>query len=287
MSAGYYRRSKCRSRDRAIELIVKAAGGSIRDAESILEGFIRTGKVTETDVSSLYQAVDPNTIIQYFNHVIDKEVKAGCLMTGGWIRMGVNPTVLVTSLLEHLRNMILDFIVQDPTLKTMLKHQREKIGDGRIVQWIDFFYDQLEYIKDYPMEYSLVMDLITIKLVESMRVRQESKKKKDDEPDKKVEKTEKAEAPAAKVVKSQALSTEDWAWINQIRSLTGATARASTPTRVTLAYKVKSEQGEVDRVFDVVVSADHAMSDLYFLCSDVEAAIKDYPNNLNTYVKAR
>ena len=263
--------------DAALAKIVRAAGGSIRDAQTILEGFVRSKHITEADVAAIYQSVDPQTVMAYFNAVIAKDTHAACNTASGWTRAGITPSVIITGLLEHLRNMIMDWKITDSTLRQMVKLQRDKIGDARVATWIDFFYDQLEYIRDYPMEYTLVTDLITIKLIETLRVRDAApKKKKDEEP-----KTDEPKTPieaAATPAPPPAPARLNIEAINRLVIAIGGTIQHSHSsfTMMTLHY------GQGQRL-DVVTDVALVASDTYFMASDIDKAIENYPKNMRRY----
>jgi len=194
--------------------------------------------------------------------------------------------VVITGLLEHLRNMILDFVVTDNQLKTLLKHQREKVGDSRVVQWIDFFYDQLQYIRDYPMEYTLVIDLITIKLIDTLRTRVEApatRKKKEDKEE--VAKTE--ITPSAPVIEAPAPVAKptckmDMAQITKLQGVTGGIIQSSTPTFTRITLKDRNSQ-----MFDIVANVEEVISDYYYLYTDIDGAVSNPPTSIISYKKIK
>ena len=151
--------------EKALQLIAKNSNGSIRDAQSILEGFIRTGKVSTDLVKSVYQTLDPMSLCNFFNYILTGNAKAAAKTAHGWLKTGASPDLIIGSLMEHLRNMIMDFTVEDDSLKAILKSQREKIGDGRVGAWIEFLYEQLRFLREYPMSHWLLIDLVTIRFI--------------------------------------------------------------------------------------------------------------------------
>lgn len=278
--------------DQAVALIAKYAYGSIRDAQSILEGFINSGKVKAEDVKQLYQTIDPNTILTYFNNVLNKDLKAASNIIGGWIRMGVSPEYVVSSLMEHLRNMIMDWFITDNALKSMLKVQKEKIGDARLASWIDFFYVQLTYIKEFPMEYSLMLDLITIKLIDTLNSPVAEKKRQTKERDVIKDAPEttasaeppKDESPVATVV---ATKTATLAPLPIDRGLLDALEKVCGGMKLEISgpdwgrVTMRNAKGTI---FDVVLSADKAKSPFYILSTDLERVVAGYPESMGTYV---
>ena len=270
--------------EKSVNTIVKSAEGSIRDAETKLESFIRMGKVTADDVNAVYQSLDPHTLMAYFNHVINQDDRAASSVASGWVRMGIVPQVVVTGMMEHVRSLIWDWSVSDATIRQMIKMQRDKVGASKVVQWIDFLYDQLRYIKDYPMPYQLVLDLITIKLVDTLKA-PASKKKKEEPAETKgeVEVMSAPTAPPAGSAAAQAPSQERADFetaINKMRMICSGILQCKTDKYATMT----SANG---RLFDIVIAPQFAVSEYYFVYSDVDQAIENYPTNMSKFVKVK
>ena len=258
--------------DKALLTIAKESGGSIRDAQSILEGFIRSGKVTTENVQNVYMTVAANTIITYFNNIVSKDREAASRTTVGWIRSGHTPELVLNSLLEHIRNMLMPYVINDPNLKSMLKAQLEKISDGRAVQWLDYFQDQIKYLREYPMEYSLVLDIITIRLIDTLSVRIEKKKKSAEDDEKK----EKAEVAPPK---PQPLNNN---LINELlQACKGTIAEASADYRRVTLINAKGT------TFDVVAEPSLAKSQMFVLGADLPEILKDYPASMPKYAQQK
>jgi len=261
--------------DDAAKLIAQYAFGSLRDAQSILEGFIRTKKVTANQVKQVYQTIDPNTILTYFNNIADKDMKSATNMTKGWLRLGIGPELMINGLLEHLRNMVMIFKVEDKTLKSLLKAQREKIGEGRVADWIEFFYDQLKFIRDYPMEYSLSIDLITIKLIDSLTAQKSLTKKKKGE-----------EEPVVEIIKA-ATKTDTIAPLDKEKILKLQQACSGIIAEVDPQFRrvtIKNKQGTI---FDVTSHVSLVKSDYYIMDQDLDFVIQGYPESMETAVKIK
>lgn len=257
-------------KDACIE-IAKNSHGSLRTGLSILEGFIRTGKVTAEQVREVYQTIDPNTILAYFNNVVAKDLKSASNMTKGWMRLGIGPDIMLTNLLDHLRYMIMDFKITDNTLKTMMKTQCTKIGHARVTEWIMFFYDQLKFIREYPMEYSLTIDLITIKLVDTLNTKVKT-----------VKKVAKKETVTEKKVEPVAIKPIDTNKVTELQRVCGGNLIGAD--KKFMAVTIQNNKGTV---FDIVKDVSFVKSPYYLLEQDLEAVIQDYPNSMNTYIKTK
>lgn len=252
----------------SLGLIAKYAKGSIRDAQSILEGFIRSGKVTTEMVEGIYRTVDPSTVLTYFNYVIGGDLKGACVMASNWLKIGVSPEYLMTALLEHLRNMVMEFVVKDSSLKSLLKAQKEKIGESRVVDWIEFFYNQLRFIRDFPMEYALVIDLITIRLIDSMSERKPRAKSEKTEKAEKVEKPEKMEPTKVAVALDRTL-------LNRLVTLCEGSIIHCNPTFSAVTLKTPKA------TFDVVSDVSLARSDYYILSDNLAKVVEGFPASMN------
>jgi DNA polymerase III subunit gamma/tau len=258
--------------DEAVQLITKNAFGSLRDAQSILEGFIRSGNITTEQIKTIYQTVDPNTVMTYFNSVLEGNINNASNMTKGWMRLGVGPEQILTALLEHLRNMVMDFKIKDANLKKLLKSQKEKIGNN-IAPWIEFFYDQLKFIKEYPMEYSLTIDLITIKLIASVNnFKTQTRTKKSKKEPKMESKTEPKEIQNA----PQSLDhTKVYAFKDVCKGSIAQSDRYFS--RVT----IKNNKGTL---IDLVTDPSLVVNTYYILSCDLDKAIQGYPEVMNSIV---
>lgn len=269
--------------DKAISIITKNAQGSIRDAQSILEGFIHSGKVTESQIQSIYQTLDPNSILNYMGHVVNGDLKQATYATRGWLRLGALPETVISELLEHFRNMIMDFTIEDPGFKKLIKAQRDKIGDTKISEIISFFYDQLRYIKEYPMAYTLSIDLITIKLIDLINnVTTSSTNTRKKKPQKEQEQKDTQEPTPTKEkpdVKHMVLP------LDKIRELcTACNGRMVSITPDKKCVTILSQRGTK---FDVVFNKTYVVNDRYVLVQDLSEIIKDYPQAIKIYGKRK
>jgi len=213
--------------------------------------------------------------LTYFNNIADKDMKSATNMTKGWLRLGIGPELMINGLLEHLRNMVMIFKVEDKTLKSLLKAQREKIGEGRVADWIEFFYDQLKFIRDYPMEYSLSIDLITIKLIDSLTAQKSLTKKKKGE-----------EEPVVEIIKA-ATKTDTIAPLDKEKILKLQQACSGIIAEVDPQFRrvtIKNKQGTI---FDVTSHVSLVKSDYYIMDQDLDFVIQGYPESMETAVKIK
>jgi DNA polymerase III gamma/tau subunit len=267
--------------EESIALIAKYAYGSIRDAQSILEGFIRTGKVSADQVKHLYQTIDPTTILTYFNNILGGNIQQATNMATGWLRLGAGPELIVSSLLEHLRNMVMDFIVTDSTIKGLLKVQREKIGESRLVQWIEFFYTQLRFIREFPMEHTLIVDLITIKLIGTLREPAATRTRKSEA---KEETGVKKEEDTTMIPVVNSAVPLDKSQVDQLVEVCGGSIVEVQTVPKFFRATIRNHKGTK---FDVVSEEKYAKSDLYIKQEDLEYAIKGYPASMESAIKSR
>lgn len=275
----------CTCEDGALARIAKEAHGSVRDAQSILEAFIRTGSISVAAVTSAYQTLDPMTLVEYFNAIAAKDAKRACAITGGWIRLGNSPDSIITGALEHLKSMLMDFTITDTTLRKLVKTQRERIGDQYLYPWINFFYDQLRFLREYPMSYTLQVDLVTLALIgtlfsEPARKSVKTKKSEPDAPPPPVPAGSAAPAigqPAP--AQTQKVNQNLIARLEMV-SKGSAVEVDELMQRVTM----KTTAGDL---FDVVVDPIYAKNSIYILDSDLQTAIKDYPQNMGAIARKR
>lgn len=260
--------------DGALELMAKHARGSIRDAQSILEGFIRSGAITSDMVKSLYPTLDSNVLFSYFNKVMAKDMKGTSVMSMGWMRSGFTPQIIITQLVEHVQNMLMDFKVENPGLKTLYKNQRDKAGDDRILEWLDILDDRLRFVKDHPTYYTLLIDSIAIRLINTMQHTVRTKAKATKEANAAISGISEAVVPSKETGNINAVKVDTVKADIFKRACKGSIVVFDPNlNRVT----IKNQKGTV---LDIVSSPEYAVSPIYILASNLDIAIKDYPNNM-------
>ena len=173
-----------KSDDRSLEIIATAAGGSFRDAESLLDQILTFSgdKLTKEDVKSLLGLVETKYIYQFVDLLIDKKRLEAIKFLENLYKEGVSLEEFHSSLLEYLRQMmaisLVDNINDEESLVVTglrvsfteeelkkLKTQAEKVDSREVNRMLELFLragKRMDYspIPQLPIEMAIV-DIVT------------------------------------------------------------------------------------------------------------------------------
>ena len=175
---GMARKEKVTIEKEALELIALNAGGSLRDAESLLDKVLtfgqkdgKTVKITADSVKDLLGIVDIKVVSDFVDKVLAKEAGEAIEFLNKSIEDGIDPQEFAKNLVRYLRQTLLLKI--NPSLKDMLsagfsKEELEKIekqgkdvGEGELTQIVDRFVaaeNRMKYasIVQLPLELAVI-----------------------------------------------------------------------------------------------------------------------------------
>ncbi|MDP1852924.1 MAG: DNA polymerase III subunit gamma/tau [Candidatus Omnitrophota bacterium] len=94
--------------DNALLAIARASDGSLRDAESLLDqlGSFGQGKISLSDISSLLGIVEDELLVSLISRIIKKDADGALEMVDNFINQGKDAAVLIISLIEYFRNLM-------------------------------------------------------------------------------------------------------------------------------------------------------------------------------------
>lgn len=113
--------------DSAVFAIVKAASGSMRDAESLLDQLVTYCKnnITVKDVNELLGAVEKDALYEFSQYIIDKDSACAIKLINRIIDEGVDPNQFILSLIEYFRSAML--IKESKQLSSLLDLSKDEI----------------------------------------------------------------------------------------------------------------------------------------------------------------
>jgi len=102
--------------DDALYTIARAAEGSLRDAEVILEQLVSfcAGPIQEEDVNRLVGAIEQDALLEWMRALLDHDANAALLLLSRQLEQGKEVTHLLVGLLMHLRNLLILRTTTDP-----------------------------------------------------------------------------------------------------------------------------------------------------------------------------
>jgi DNA polymerase-3 subunit gamma/tau len=139
---------KLKIEDSLLYAIARAAGGSIRDAESLLDQLapVILEKVAVKDVFSFLGIIDDDTLNTFLKSLAGKNLSACIDFIDKTVREGRDLDVFINALLEHLRHLLLAKVsmksfqrVSDisPQSKKFLVNLSKTLSSSQILQTID------------------------------------------------------------------------------------------------------------------------------------------------------
>ncbi len=93
----------------ALYAIARAADGSLRDAEVVLEQLVSfcEGTIREPDVTQLLGAVEPDALVAWSQAILDRDAKTALMFLTQQLEQGKEITQLFIGLLMHWRNLLI------------------------------------------------------------------------------------------------------------------------------------------------------------------------------------
>jgi DNA polymerase-3 subunit gamma/tau len=162
----------------ALEIISLNAGGSFRDAESLLDQVISfTGKrkITAEDVKDILGLVETKILIEFLNFLIEKKEKEAISFINEIFEKGEDLEEFIKSLIEYLRQILVFKITQEKkTIEfklteeeiTILTKQAQAFSLEGLVKTIEIFLDAQK-----KMRYNPIIQLpLEIAIIEACRI---------------------------------------------------------------------------------------------------------------------
>ena len=102
--------------DESIRIIVKGAGGSLRDAESLLDRVISSlgDRITSKEVADLLGEIESNLLLDMLEAVADSDTESALMLVERLSRDGVNLTDFFEKLMSVVRDAIVAKAVKNP-----------------------------------------------------------------------------------------------------------------------------------------------------------------------------
>ncbi len=89
--------------------LAKAADGSLRDAESMLDQLLSfsAGKISSADVNAVLGIIEQDSLFEVTSKIIDKDSAAAVTLLNKIVDQGKDPHVFLANLIEHFRNLMI------------------------------------------------------------------------------------------------------------------------------------------------------------------------------------
>ncbi len=152
--------------------IAKSSGGSIRDAESLLDQLVPvlSDKKFSVEVASFLGVIDEDTLNTMVKFIVERNLTYALEFVDRLVREGKDLNKFINLLIEHIKNMIIarlspkafrEFIHLSPQTKEFLTRQSELISVSDALKMIDYLIEAKEDSKHLntlriPLELALV-----------------------------------------------------------------------------------------------------------------------------------
>jgi DNA polymerase III subunit gamma/tau len=95
--------------DEALEIIARRAGGSMRDAQSLLEQLLAFSgdKLTAKSIEHLLGIAGPEVVMALSESIVGRDAKTAIEQLGAFVQSGHQPAELLDQLIEHWRDLML------------------------------------------------------------------------------------------------------------------------------------------------------------------------------------
>ena len=139
---------KIKVQENLLYTIARAAGGSIRDAESLLDQLVPVvlEKTSPEDVFSFLGIIDEDSLNRALQFMVKKDLKAALSFVEKTVQAGKDLGVFLNALIEHLRNLLLAKISTEnfkelsdvsPQSKDFISTLSQEVDTGDIFKMID------------------------------------------------------------------------------------------------------------------------------------------------------
>ena len=164
----------------ALYAIARAADGSLRDAEVMLEqaaSFVR-GTLEEQDVTALLGAVESEALANWAQAILERQAPSALSLLTAQLEQGRDPLQLLTGLLRHLRNMLIvasvgegpageatlaQLVDEPPERLHRLREQAGRTSPQELLLFLQLLIGAYELVRRSPMA-QLILELVVIKL---------------------------------------------------------------------------------------------------------------------------
>jgi len=166
----------CRVEPAGLQLIARQAGGSVRDALSLLDQVLSCAEdgLSADRVGELLGIMDTESIYDLTAALLGKDIPGIMAVLDKTYQSGLDIKKLYTALMEHIRNLLMVKMGLTPeTLPSLaaqdmerLKRQAEPVSDVLLNQILSFLLDREEHVK-FSSRPRIAVELALIKIVQA------------------------------------------------------------------------------------------------------------------------
>ncbi|MBI4597717.1 MAG: DNA polymerase III subunit gamma/tau [Candidatus Omnitrophica bacterium] len=164
----------------AVYAIARAADGSVRDGEVLLDqaaSFVK-GAIEESDVIALLGAIEADALIEWVRAIIDRNAPGALSLLAKQLDQGKDAAQLLMALVRHLRNLLMlrvtdgaaskeelrSRLIDEPAERlSALERQAARLGPQELLLALQVLMGAYELVRRSPMA-PMILELVIIKL---------------------------------------------------------------------------------------------------------------------------
>ena len=165
------KKEKIKAEEEALYVIAKAADGSLRDSQTILDQIASSGedKITRADVIRSLGVLEEESLVSLTASLAKKDAKDALKALDGILADGKEPTLFVEKMIEHARNLLfvqvspelLDLVDSTETYKKNLLSQKDLFSRDELFYFFSVMMHTLQTLRRFelkriPLEIALI-----------------------------------------------------------------------------------------------------------------------------------
>jgi len=167
------KKEKIKIDEEALFVIAKAADGSLRDSQSILDQIASSaeGQIAKKDVIRSLGALEEERLFELVDALAGRDAASALMILDGIMREGKDPSLFIEKLLEHVRNLLFlsvseklaDLVDTTESYKKILLKQKERFSKEDLFYFFSVITHTMQTMKRFEMK-RIPLEIALVKL---------------------------------------------------------------------------------------------------------------------------
>ncbi len=167
------KKEKIKIDEEALFVIAKAADGSLRDSQSILDQIASSaeGQIAKEDVVRSLGALEEERLFELVDALAGQDAPTALKILDGVMKEGKDPSLFIEKLLEHIRNLLflsvseklVDLIDTTESYKKILLRQKERFSKEDLFYFFSVITHTMQTMKRFEMK-RIPLEIALVKL---------------------------------------------------------------------------------------------------------------------------
>ncbi len=178
------KKEKIKIDDEALFAIAKAADGSLRDSQSILDQIAASSedKISKSQVIRSLGALEEETLVSLMQALADHDAKTALLILDAALKEGKDPGLFLEKFLEHIRNLLFLKVSEDlvslvdatDSYKKSLVEQKERFSKDSLFYFFGVILHASQTLKRFELK-RVPLEMALVKLAQAVPMEDISK----------------------------------------------------------------------------------------------------------------